>query len=217
MVTPDSLCRRAWIALLLVAASPVSALAQAKPALVHSVDVNLPPPIVLAPQYVTAGSSATYMAELVGSSGTNSVSCEIVRNGTIVGPVGHTLSFHAGATEGPVIFSCMQSDGVNVSPPGFTTISALSPVPNPSISAPAFVAAAAQGVTASIPVQANWTVAWSITNGQITSIGGPNGVTASGTNTITFTAGAPGTLNLSVTVTGLDQSVGVGQVQIQVN
>jgi len=217
MVTPDSLCRRVLMAVVLVAACPAIALAQAKPALVHSVDVNLPPPIVLAPQYVTAGSNAMYNAEIVASAGTNSVACEIVHNGTIVGPVGHSLQFHPGPTEGPVIFSCMQSDGVNISPPGFTTISALSPVPNPVISAPTFVAAAAQGVTASIPAQANWTVAWSITNGQITSIGGPNGVTAFGSNTITFTAGTPGTLTLNVSVTGLDQSIGVGQLQIQVN
>ena len=80
-------------------------------------------------------------------------------------------------------------------------------------STPALVAAGAEGITASIPAQANWTVAWSITDGQITSIGGPNGVTASGSNSITFTAGTPGTLNLSVTVTGLDQSVGIGQAQ----
>ena len=215
MVTPDSLGRRVLIAVLLVAACPAIALAQAKPALVHSVDVNLPPPIVLAPQYVTAGSSATYLAELVASAGTNSVACEIVRNGTIVGPPGHTIQFHVGPTEGPVIFSCMQSDGVNISPPGFTTISAVSPVQNPVISAPASLAAGTHGITASIPVQPNWNVALTVTNGKITSVGGVYGVTAFGSNTITFNAGTPGTLILNVSVTGLDQTIGVGQAQIQ--
>ena len=215
MVTPDSLCRRVLLAVVLVAACPAIALAQAKPALVHSIDVNLPPPIVLAPQYVTAGSNGNYTAEIIGSAGTNSVSCEIVHNGTIVGPSGHTIQFHAGASEGPVIFSCMQSDGVNISPPGFTSISAVSPVPNPVISAPASLAAGTHGITASIQVQPNWNVAWSVTNGQITSVGGVYGVTAFGSNTITFDAGTPGTLTLNVSVSGLDGSIGVGQAQIQ--
>ena len=56
--------------------------------------------------------------------------------------------------------------------------------------------------------QANSDVTWTITNGTITN---------TNANTVTFTAGTPGTLTLNVSVVGPDNSTFAGQVQIQVN
>ena len=49
---------------------------------------------------------------------------------------------------------------------------------------------------------------WTITGGTITN---------TNANTVTFTAGTPGTLTLNVSVVGPDNSTFAGQVQIQVN
>jgi uncharacterized repeat protein (TIGR03803 family) len=61
------------------------------------------------------------------------------------------------------------------------------------ITAPARVVANSTGNTASVPVTAGATYAWTIVNGTITA--------GAGTDTITFTAGASGTVDLSITVT----------------
>jgi beta-lactamase superfamily II metal-dependent hydrolase/DNA/RNA endonuclease YhcR with UshA esterase domain len=68
------------------------------------------------------------------------------------------------------------------------------PTPNATITAPASVTAASTGNTASVAnAGGGATYNWSITNGSITA--------GTGTNSITFTAGAVGTLTLQVTVT----------------
>jgi hypothetical protein len=67
------------------------------------------------------------------------------------------------------------------------------PSPDPIITAPSFVVIGSTGNTASAPFASGPTYVWSITNGTITS--------GAGTNAITFTAGAAGTLTLQVTET----------------
>src|SRR6185436_14168439 len=67
----------------------------------------------------------------------------------------------------------------------------LTPV-NAAISAPPNVAPSSGGHTASVPSQPGAAYAWSIGNGAITS--------GAGTNSITFSAGASGNVNISVTV-----------------
>jgi hypothetical protein len=199
-------------------AVPSMAASQAKPALVHSVDVLLPPPLVVsAPQYVTAGGTGAYTAHIVGSSKTNTVTCEIVNNGTIVGPSNvPVIQFTAGPTTEPLVLSCMQSDGYNTSPPGFTTIFAVNPVTSPIISAPASVSAGSPGVIARVDACTNCTYSWTVNNGVITSLGGTYGVTSYGQNSITFTAGMPpgGTVQLLVSVTGPDSSTALGALTI---
>jgi hypothetical protein len=218
MYKADRSWARSLIGCAAILAVPTMAASQTKPALVHSVDVLLPPPLVVsAPQYVTAGGTATYTAHIVGSSKTNTVTCEIVNNGTIVGPSNaHSIQFTAGPTTEPLVLSCMQSDGYNISPPGFTTIFAVNPVTSPIISAPASVSAGSPGGIARVDACANCTYYWSVNNANITSDGGPAGVTAYGKNTITFTAGVPpgGTVQLAVTVTGPDGSTAVATLTI---
>ena len=52
--------------------------------------------------------------------------------------------------------------------------------------------------TAAVTANAGMTYLWTVTNATITSAGGAAGVTAAGTNTITFTPAASGTVSLSV-------------------
>ena len=73
--------------------------------------------------------------------------------------------------------------GVSSQPPQFPFV----------VTAPSTVSPGASA-TASVPVQAGVTYTWSISNGTITSPGGASGVNNGTTNSITFTAGALGTL-----------------------
>ena len=80
------------------------------------------------------------------------------------------------------------------SAPSAVTTVTVNPIPNATISVPASVTAGSTGNIASVAsAGAGATYNWSITNGTITA--------GTGTNSITFTAGAIGTLNLQVTVT----------------
>jgi len=77
---------------------------------------------------------------------------------------------------------------------GTTTVVTVNPRPNATITAPISVITNATGDTASVAsAGAGATYVWGITGGVITA--------GSGTNSITFTAGGPGTLTLNVTVT----------------
>jgi hypothetical protein len=79
------------------------------------------------------------------------------------------------------------------SPAGTTTATVNPNPPAPAISAPAAVVANSTGNTASVPVTAGATYAWTIANGTITA--------GASTDTVTFTAGTSGTLDLSASVT----------------
>jgi uncharacterized repeat protein (TIGR03803 family) len=79
------------------------------------------------------------------------------------------------------------------SPAGTTTVTVNAP-PSSTITAPASVCASATGQTASVPdAGPGATYAWTITTGTITA--------GAGTRTITFTAGASGSVALGATVT----------------
>jgi len=60
------------------------------------------------------------------------------------------------------------------------------------------VTANATGHTASVPARAGFTYQWSITNGTLTNTGGTAGELVAGRNRITYTAGASGTIAISV-------------------
>jgi uncharacterized repeat protein (TIGR03803 family) len=79
------------------------------------------------------------------------------------------------------------------SAPAMTTV-VINPLPSATITAPASVAAGSTGNAASVPdAGPGSSYAWGITNGTITG--------GAGTRSITFTAGASGSVGLSVTVT----------------
>ena len=58
-----------------------------------------------------------------------------------------------------------------------------------------------QSYLASVTARSGMTYLWTLTDGTITSPGGSAGITAGGTNSISFTAGTPGTLIVSATET----------------
>ena len=73
------------------------------------------------------------------------------------------------------------------------TMAAQPVTPNSTITAPASVCASATGITASVPVSAGGSYSWSISGGSITA--------GAGTNQITITANASGSITLNCTVT----------------
>ena len=64
----------------------------------------------------------------------------------------------------------------------------------PTVVAKSPVTTGASGLTASVTARTGMTYTWTISGGTITSAGGAAGVTSGGTNTITYTAGAVGTV-----------------------
>ncbi|MCU1227708.1 MAG: hypothetical protein JWO97_592 [Acidobacteria bacterium] len=78
-----------------------------------------------------------------------------------------------------------------------------------AITAPASVTANSTGNIASITAVAGATYAWTITNGTITSV-----TTA---NSVTFTAGAAGSVNLKIVVTGANSCGATDNVNVTIN
>ena len=105
-----------------------------------------------------------------------------------------------GATNQTLLVTAAGSYTVTVTTSGCTsaasaaTVVTVNPNPNATITAPATVFAGSTGNIASVAnAGVGATYVWGITNGTITA--------GAGTNSITFTAGAVGTLSLNVTVT----------------
>jgi hypothetical protein len=105
-----------------------------------------------------------------------------------------------GATNQTLVVSAAGNYTVTVTASGCTsaasaaTVVTVNPNPNATITAPASAITGSTGNIASVAnAGVGATYAWSITNGTITA--------GAGTNSITFTAGAVGTLTLQVTVT----------------
>jgi hypothetical protein len=115
-----------------------------------------------------------------------------IGNGTITSAANlQTITYTAGASGSVTLnltvtnaSACPASNSANVT---------INPNPDATVTAPSSVLANSTGNTASIPVTAGATYAWTIVNGTITA--------GAVTDTITFTAGASGTVDLSVTVT----------------
>ena len=171
--------------------------------------VVAPSSTIAAPANVSAGatglvasvafeSGATFIWTVVGGTRTDAG-----------GTSANSITFTAGAS-GTVLLSCTVTNPAGtVSGPGTfnCTIAAL-PVNNPVITAPADVTTLATGNAASVPVQpAGSTYTWAVGNGSRTDGGG------TATNSITFTAGATGSVSLSCIVTnaaGLSGTAGSG-------
>ena len=171
--------------------------------------VVAPSSTIAAPANVSAGatglvasvafeSGATFIWTVVGGTRTDAG-----------GTSANSITFTAGAS-GTVLLSCTVTNPAGtVSGPGtFTCTIAALPVNNPVITAPADVTTLATGNAASVPVQpAGSTYTWAVGNGSRTDGGG------TATNSITFTAGATGSVSLSCIVTnaaGLSGTAGSG-------
>jgi hypothetical protein len=104
-----------------------------------------------------------------------------------------TVTFTAGAS-GSVSLSCIVTNSAgSASAPGTATATIVAPPTTPVVAAPANVTANQAGYTASVPAQAGSTYAWTAIGGTITA--------GNTTATVTFTAGASGSVSLSCIVT----------------
>ncbi|HEX7665741.1 MAG TPA: hypothetical protein VF407_14545, partial [Polyangiaceae bacterium] len=112
--------------------------------------------------------------------------------GTITAGAGtNAITFSAGAS-GAVALSVVVTNAAGTTATGSANVAIVS-APVVSISVPATVTAGKTGIVASVPSQTSATYAWTITGGTITS-----GTTST---SITFTAGAVGTITVGCTVT----------------
>lgn len=174
-----------------------------------SVSIVAPPqtPVVTAASPVTAGATGLTASLPARAGMTYSWTLSA---GTITGAGGsagttaggtNTLTYTAPAT-GPFTVSAVEINAAGTSSnPGSAQVQ-VAPAPvAPSISAPANVTTGDGGVIASVTARAGMTYSWTIAGGTITSSGGASGVTSGTTNTITFSAGAVGTLTLTCTET----------------
>ncbi len=174
------------------------------------VTVKAPPvsPSITAPSPVTAGQSGRTASVVARTGFTYAWTLD---DGTITsagGPTGVTsggtnsIVYTAGAP-GLVSVGCAERNGV-VGPTGVSAPAAASVVVTaaatpwtPIIVAPGPVSEGQRGRTASVTSLAGMTYLWTITNGIITSAGGSAGDTAGGRNTLTYTAGAVGTVDVT--------------------
>ena len=196
-------------------ATPGMANAQAKPALVRSVNVQLPPPIVTTQPYILGGVVDTARVTMTGN--INTYSCTL-DGGTVQGAFGsQAFQFTGNLPPGAITFICSQSDGVNTSAPGYTSVPIIPPAATPTIIVQPSVTAGTQTVNASVIANPGEGYAWSISNGMITSVGGASGLTIGGFNAITFKPGPSGTVTLSCIEQGYGgvSSAGTANVTIQ--
>jgi uncharacterized repeat protein (TIGR01451 family) len=115
-----------------------------------------------------------------------------ITNGTIVGSTtSQSITYTAGAS-GTVLLTLTTTDNAGCHT-GTANVT-INPNPNATITAPASAVTGSTGNVASVAnAGVGATYVWGITGGTITG--------GAGTSSITFTAGAPGTLTLNVTVT----------------
>lgn len=121
----------------------------------------------------------------------------------------NTVTYTSGGP-GPLTLSAVELNALgDAGTPGTASVTVslpLTPPLTPTISAPASMLTGASA-TASVVARSNLLYAWTISGGTLTSAGGASGVTVNGVNSVTFVAGAPGSLELScVEQTGLGTS-----------
>lgn len=159
-------------------------------------------PSVTAPTAVTAGTAGltvsvtaragmSYNWTVANATITSDGGSSGVTNGTT-----NSITLTAGNV-GSIDIACVESDGTTTSSPGSATITVAQAPLTPTVSASSPVEAGATGRVASVAARSGMTYTWTITGGTITSPGGSAGVTASGSNTITYTAGTSSPIGLS--------------------
>jgi LmbE family N-acetylglucosaminyl deacetylase len=160
---------------------------------------------------VVAQAGMTYSWSIVGGTLTSPA------DGVTAGGL-NTVTYTSGAPGTLTLSAAEQNALGDASAPGTAVVTVslpLTPPLAPSITAPTSILTGASG-TASVVARPYMLYDWAITGGTITSPGGASGVLAGGLSTITFSAGAPGTLTLScVETTGLGtSSPGVATVTV---
>jgi len=148
-------------------------------------------PVITVASKVTAG-TAGLTASVPTQAG--STYAWTLTGGTITaGAATNAITFTAGAS-GTVGLSCVVTNGAGLASTAGTATSTIYAAPTtPVITVADKVTAGTAGLTASVPAQAGSTYAWTLTGGTITA--------GDATDTITFTAGASGTVGLSCVVT----------------
>ena len=148
-------------------------------------------PTITAPGFVTAGQPG-YQASVPVVAGDSYA--WTLTGGTVTDGLGtDTITFTPGAS-GSVQLGCVITNLLGTpGPGGIAFCSIVAPPDLPVITAPASVLAGATGQTASVAAQPGTTYAWTLANGAITD--------GDGTNSITFTAGLVGSLQLTCVVT----------------
>ena len=111
-------------------------------------------------------------------------------NGTLGTATGDSVSFVANDI-GEVVLACSGTNAANdVSPEAVAVVASIAAATTPQISAPPVVTEGRIGLPASVATTPGITYAWTATNGTIAS--------GAAANSIVFTAGTPGPLQLSV-------------------
>ncbi len=147
-------------------------------------------PVLLAPKSVTAGRSysATVQSPVPGSSYGWSI-----ENGSLEQSAGSEIHFIAGAT-GSVLLSAVETNRAGTPGTAGKATSTIVPAPEePTIAAPAYVAANGKGIPASVAEQPGCSYEWTISGGVIAG--------SRSESSISFTAGAPGSITLTCKVT----------------
>lgn len=125
-----------------------------------------------------------------------------ISGGTLTGGQGsHEITFTAD-TNGQVTLAVVVANAASTRAMGIRSLGIV-PAPLATVTAPTGpVTSGRTGLTASVPLQAGVTYAWTVSNGTIAS--------GEGTSEIVFTAGSPGELRVDCTVTNLagDQATG---------
>ena len=130
-----------------------------------------------------------------------------ITNGTLTSAAGgvtsagvNTVTFTSGSAGTLTLSVTERNTAGATSAPGTATVSvtlSVTPPVTPSITLADGAVTSGTSSTAHVTARSGMTYVWTIVGGTITSAGGPAGVTSGGANTITFTAGAAGTLALT--------------------
>lgn len=132
---------------------------------------------------ITLGTSTALTAVYINGTGviTNGVGAVSSGNPITISPTTDTT------------YNLTVTNNASVSVSQSVTVAVVAPPARPEITAPLTVATGAINLTASVADQSGCTYAWSINGGSITA--------GTGTRSITFSAGSPGTLTLSCVTT----------------
>ncbi len=184
------------------------------------------PPPITAPSIVTTADTGV-TASVPARSGM--LYNWTVTGGTITSPGGaagvlsggtNSITFTAGPV-GTLSLSCTERNSTITSNPSTANVSVVGPPQTPAISTVSPVTAGDTGRTASVTTRAGMTYFWTISGGTITSDGGASGVMSGGvggSNTITFTVGPAGTLQVTcaeVNAANRASTPGVANITVQ--
>jgi hypothetical protein len=152
-------------------------------------------PVISAPANVTAATGLTATITNTASEPTGTTYAWTITGGSPATGTGTSVTVTAGAS-GTVQFSCVATNtGGTASAAGTASSTIVAAPTQPTVTGvPSYLSAGVTSATASVPAQGTSTYDWTVTGGTITA-----GGTITDT-TVTFTAGAAGTLTVSCSV-----------------